>query len=82
MRVFITSATLALSAIQTCWASAPLRAIEARQAPVVQFFFEGPFISVEKGYDSYSISVPEDGSKFPICKYPFFLEKALMPALD
>jgi hypothetical protein len=81
MRVFITSATLALSAIQTCWASAPLRAIEARQAPVVQFFFEGPFISVAQGYESYSISVPEDGSTVPICKYTDILERALMPAL-
>ncbi len=70
MGIFFTFTALALFAIETCWASAPVRAIEARQVPVVEFFFEGPFISVSQGYGNFTITVPEDGSYFPICKCP------------
>lgn len=73
MRIFFPSAIFALSAIDTCWASALVRAIEARQVPVVEFFFEGLLTSVDQGYANYTISVPEDGSTFAICKCPGLL---------
>jgi len=73
MRIFAFSVILALFAVEHCWASALAWALEARQVPVVEFFFEGPFISEAQGYGNFTISVPEDGSNFPISKCPSFL---------
>lgn len=73
MKFFVVSAMLALFTIEPCMALAPGRAIEARQAPVVTFFFEGPFVqttATQGIYLNFSQSVPEDGSKVAICKYP------------
>ena len=75
MNVFALSAILALFAIESCSASAP---VVARQATIAVYVLSGDSNIPGTPYPNYTVSVPETGVTIPISRFLSLLLKLTM----